>query len=149
MPVRLALRVHAPQQPRARPPAAERRRWSPLGRNHGQHEAGSTASIEPVSEWPAVGARVVVWTERTPSRAPREPREAVVDHAAAQGLVKSSTRELDGERLDVDPAAFDAVISRLGLIYFPNQAGALARQYRALRPLLARRALPYRSVPAR
>ena len=30
--------------------------------------------------------------------------------------------------------AFDAVISRLGLIYFPDQPGALAGQYRALRP---------------
>lgn len=44
------------------------------------------------------------------------------------------TRELDGERLDVEAAGFDAVISRLGLIYFPDQPGALAGQYRALRP---------------
>jgi SAM-dependent methyltransferase len=54
--------------------------------------------------------------------------------AAADGLTTVRTRELDGERLDVDPAAFDAVISRLGLIYFPDQPGALAGQYRALRP---------------
>ena len=31
-----------------------------------------------------MGARVVVWTERTPSRSPREPREAVVDHVAGR-----------------------------------------------------------------
>jgi SAM-dependent methyltransferase len=41
---------------------------------------------------------------------------------------------VDGERLDVEAGAFDAVVSRLGLIYFPDQAGALAGQYRALRP---------------
>jgi SAM-dependent methyltransferase len=63
---------------------------------------------------------------------------AILDHAAdaasAAGLDNVTTRELDGERLDVDPASFDAVISRLGLIYFPDQPGALAGQYRALRP---------------
>src|SRR4051812_7961243 len=63
---------------------------------------------------------------------------AILGHAAAAaaaaGLTTVRTRELDGERLDVDPAAFDAVISRLGLIYFPDQPGALAGQYRALRP---------------
>jgi SAM-dependent methyltransferase len=63
---------------------------------------------------------------------------AILTHAAAgaaaAGLSNVRTRELDGEQLDVDAAAFDAVISRLGLIYFPDQAGALAGQYRALRP---------------
>jgi ubiquinone/menaquinone biosynthesis C-methylase UbiE len=54
--------------------------------------------------------------------------------AAAAGLTNVRTRELDGEQLDIDACAFDAVISRLGLIYFPDQAGALAGQYRALRP---------------
>jgi SAM-dependent methyltransferase len=54
--------------------------------------------------------------------------------AAATGLSTVSTRVLDGERLDVEAAAFDAVISRLGLIYFPDQVGALAGQHRALRP---------------
>lgn len=63
---------------------------------------------------------------------------AILDHAAevasAAGLANVTTREMDGERLDVEAATFDAVISRLGLIYFPDQAGALAGQYRALRP---------------
>ncbi len=54
--------------------------------------------------------------------------------AAAAGLTNVHTREVDGERLDVDAGAFDAVISRLGLIYFPDRAAALACQYRALRP---------------
>ncbi len=54
--------------------------------------------------------------------------------AAAAGLSTVRTRELDGERLNVESATFDAAICRLGLIYFPDQAGALAGQYRALRP---------------
>jgi SAM-dependent methyltransferase len=62
---------------------------------------------------------------------------AILQHAAAAaaaaGITTVRTRELDGERLDVEPAAFDAVVSRLGLIYFPDRAGALAGQYRALR----------------
>ena len=45
-------------------------------------------------------------------------------------------RELavDGEELDVDEGSFDAVISRVGLIYFPDQQRALAGMRRALRP---------------
>ena len=54
--------------------------------------------------------------------------------AAAAGLDTVRTRELDGERLDVDASSFDAVISRLGLIYLPDRAAALAGQHRALRP---------------
>ena len=50
------------------------------------------------------------------------------------GLGNVSTRELDGEHLDVEPAAYDAVISRVGLIYFPDQQAALRGMYDALRP---------------
>jgi ubiquinone/menaquinone biosynthesis C-methylase UbiE len=32
---------------------------------------------------------------------------------------------MDGENLDVADGSFDAVISRLGLIYFPDQQRAL------------------------
>lgn len=56
------------------------------------------------------------------------------DEADRAGLTNLRTRELDGEELDVEPAGFDAVISRLGLIYFPDQERALAGMYRALRP---------------
>src|SRR5262245_39030847 len=38
--------------------------------------------------------------------------------ASDAGLTNVSTLELDGEHLDVDQGAFDAVISRVGLIYF-------------------------------
>ena len=59
--------------------------------------------------------------------------EYAASTAAAAGLGNVSTQELDGEHLDVEPAAFDAVISRVGLIYFPDQQAALRGMYDALR----------------
>jgi ubiquinone/menaquinone biosynthesis C-methylase UbiE len=64
---------------------------------------------------------------------------AILDRAAADAAAEGlgavvQVRELDGERLDVEAGRFDAVVSRLGLIYFPDRAAALAGQYRALRP---------------
>ena len=54
--------------------------------------------------------------------------------AEAAGLPNVATRVMDGEQLDVEPGHFDAVISRVGLIYFPDQQRALAGMRRALRP---------------
>jgi len=54
--------------------------------------------------------------------------------ASDAGLATITTRELDGEHLDVEEGGFDAVISRVGLIYFPDQQAALAGMRRALRP---------------
>mgnify|MGYP005852881009 CR=1 FL=1 len=64
---------------------------------------------------------------------------AILEYATAAvrraGLSNVTTRELDGEALDVLPAdSFDAVISRVGLIYFPDQQKALAGMKRALAP---------------
>ncbi|HEV8626367.1 MAG TPA: methyltransferase domain-containing protein [Acidimicrobiia bacterium] len=54
--------------------------------------------------------------------------------AAEAGLTNIETIEADGEALDSLPAgSFDAVICRLGLIYFPDQQRALAGIRRALR----------------
>jgi SAM-dependent methyltransferase len=54
--------------------------------------------------------------------------------AAEAGLTNVDTLEADGESLNVLPeASFDAVISRLGLIYFPDQQRALAGMRRSLR----------------
>lgn len=54
--------------------------------------------------------------------------------AAGAGLTNVETLEADGEALDgLPPDSFDAVISRLGLIYFPDQKAALAGMRRALR----------------
>ena len=54
--------------------------------------------------------------------------------AQAEGLGNVATRVLDGENLDVPPASFDAVISRVGLIYFPDQQQALRGMRQALKP---------------
>ena len=55
--------------------------------------------------------------------------------ARQAGLANVETLELDGERCDTLPeASFDAAISRVGLIYFPDQQRALAGIRRALKP---------------
>ena len=54
--------------------------------------------------------------------------------AAQAGLTNIETVEAAGEALDALPeASFDAVICRVGLIYFPDQQRALAGMRRALR----------------
>lgn len=62
----------------------------------------------------------------------------ILEYAASAardaGLPQVSTQELDGEHLDVPAESFDAVISRVGLIYFPDQQAALAGMRAALRP---------------
>src|SRR5260370_29995255 len=60
--------------------------------------------------------------------------EFAASNARAAGLTNVETRVLDGENLDVEPGAFDAVISRVGLIYFPDQQKALSGMRRALKP---------------
>jgi SAM-dependent methyltransferase len=60
---------------------------------------------------------------------------ALAEHNAhAAGLTNVAVRVMDGEQLDVEPGHFDAVISRLGLMYFPNRVAALHGIRRALRP---------------
>jgi SAM-dependent methyltransferase len=64
---------------------------------------------------------------------------AILEHAAADaraaGLATVETRAMDGEQLDaVEEGSFDAAISRVGLIYLPDRAAALAGIRRALRP---------------
>jgi ubiquinone/menaquinone biosynthesis C-methylase UbiE len=54
--------------------------------------------------------------------------------ARQAGLANVETLELDGERHDTLPeASFDVAISRVGLIYFPDQQRALAGIRRALK----------------
>jgi SAM-dependent methyltransferase len=63
---------------------------------------------------------------------------AILSYAArvaAEAGVAVETLEADGEDLSaLDEGAFDAAISRVGLIYFPDQQAALRGIYRALRP---------------
>src|SRR3954466_9707281 len=54
--------------------------------------------------------------------------------AERAGLGNVAVREGDGEALDVESGSYDAVISRVGLIYFPDRAAALAGMLRSLRP---------------
>lgn len=55
--------------------------------------------------------------------------------ARAAGHDNVETLELDGERHDaLPPQTFDAVISRVGLIYFPDQQRALAGLRNCLKP---------------
>jgi ubiquinone/menaquinone biosynthesis C-methylase UbiE len=55
--------------------------------------------------------------------------------AAGAGFLNVETMELDGECHDALPAeSFDAAISRVGLIYFPDQQRALRGLRRCLKP---------------
>ena len=54
--------------------------------------------------------------------------------ARARGLQNLSTRVMDGEGLELDERSFDVVVSRVGLIYFPDQAKALKGMHRVLVP---------------
>lgn len=53
--------------------------------------------------------------------------------AQENGLENIETKVMDGENLELDDAVFDAVISRVGLIYFPNQQRALSEMRRVLK----------------
>lgn len=64
------------------------------------------------------------------------------------GYPDVETAEMDGEHLDVAPGSFDAVISRVGLIYFPDRQAALTSMLRALAPGGRLAALTY-STPER
>ncbi len=51
------------------------------------------------------------------------------------GIRHASAVEMDGgEELDVKSQSFDAVVSRVGLIFFPDQRGSMKRQVNAIKP---------------
>jgi ubiquinone/menaquinone biosynthesis C-methylase UbiE len=54
--------------------------------------------------------------------------------AQQAGLNNIETKVMDGENLAVEEETFDAVISRVGLIYFPDQQKALKEMLRVLKP---------------
>ena len=58
------------------------------------------------------------------------------ENARARGLdaARFEARVMDGEHLDLPDASFDAVLSRLGLIYFPDRKRALGEMRRVLTP---------------
>jgi len=53
--------------------------------------------------------------------------------ARERGLTNLETRVMDGEKSDLPDDTFDAVLSRLGLIYFPDREGALRSAHRMLK----------------
>lgn len=57
-----------------------------------------------------------------------------LENARIEGLENVGTLEADSEDLDVPAESFDAAISRVGLIYFPDQQRALSSIMSALRP---------------
>lgn len=59
--------------------------------------------------------------------------EFAAREARAAGLGNVATQAMDGENLEVEEGSFDAVISRVGLIYFPDRRRALREMRRALR----------------
>ncbi len=61
--------------------------------------------------------------------------ELAAQDANAAGFTTVETRVMDGEDLsELAEASFDAVISRVGLIYFPDQQKALSGMLRVLKP---------------
>ena len=56
------------------------------------------------------------------------------ESAIAERLTNVATQVLDGENLDLPAESFDVVISRVGLIYFPDQHKALTGMHRVLKP---------------
>lgn len=60
--------------------------------------------------------------------------EYAAENALSRGYENLKTQVADGENLDVPTASFDAAISRVGMIYFPDQQKALAGIRKALKP---------------
>jgi SAM-dependent methyltransferase len=60
--------------------------------------------------------------------------ELAAGEASRHELHNIQTRVIDAENLDLPEASFDAVISRVGLIYFPDRVKALAGMRRVLKP---------------
>jgi ubiquinone/menaquinone biosynthesis C-methylase UbiE len=59
--------------------------------------------------------------------------EFAAQAARDRGLTNVETRVMDGEKPNLPDASFDAVLSRLGLIYFPDREGALRSAHRILK----------------
>jgi ubiquinone/menaquinone biosynthesis C-methylase UbiE len=54
--------------------------------------------------------------------------------ARKEGLTNVETRVMDAESLALDADSFDAVISRIALMLFPNPSKALSEMHRVLKP---------------
>jgi len=72
--------------------------------------------------------------------------EYALELAEEKGIRNIEVKEMDGENLTVPDDSFDTVISRVGLIFFPNQQKALREMYRVLKPGGFVAAIVYSSV---
>ena len=63
-----------------------------------------------------------------------EMLKIAAEAAHQAGLSNVTTQVMDAQQLDVEPASFDAAISRLGLMFMPDLPAALAGIRRALKP---------------
>jgi ubiquinone/menaquinone biosynthesis C-methylase UbiE len=59
--------------------------------------------------------------------------ELALQVARERGLTQIETRAMDGEKLDLPDACFDAVLCRLGLMYMPHPVTALREWRRTLK----------------
>ena len=60
--------------------------------------------------------------------------EFAASDARTRGITNVTTRVMDGEENDLESESFDVAVSRVGLIYFPDQAKALRHMHRVLVP---------------
>jgi ubiquinone/menaquinone biosynthesis C-methylase UbiE len=69
------------------------------------------------------------------------------ERAKLEGLVQAEFREMDAEKLELEPASFDAAVSRWGVMLLLDPIAALRGIHRALKPN-ARLAAAVWSVPS-
>ena len=72
--------------------------------------------------------------------------EFALELAKEKGIDNIEIQEMDGENLTLSDNSFDAVISRVGLIFFPDQQKALKEMLRVVKPGGFVAAIVYSSV---
>ncbi len=72
--------------------------------------------------------------------------EYALELAKEKGIHNIEVKEMDGENLTLPDNSFDTVISRVGLIFFPDQQKALKEMLRVLKPGGFVAAIVYSSV---
>ena len=77
------------------------------------------------------GGQTYVAAQRGATVLATDLSEAILGYIRGPNI---ATRVMDGENLAVEDGTFDAVVSRLGIMYFPDKPRALAEQRRVLRP---------------
>jgi SAM-dependent methyltransferase len=101
-----------------------------IGRNHRVLDVAAGAGDQTLQAAERVGPEGYVLATDISSNI----LQFAAENARAAGYQNIETAVMDGEMLKVPDGTFDAVISRVGLIYFPNQQQALAGMRRALKP---------------